>query len=127
MRVERIQIPLKRAAIGQPAKRHLNGGSLAGRWWHNNNIECLLGSCVFIPGTQTSIDKEPYSFVIFQGGPNPMSPSGSAHVSCLSLILKTRWLICLVIWSYDRKASNREMLFFYPRLDRRVLLQKALR
>ena len=39
----RIQIPLyKRAIIGPPVKRHLNGDSLACRWWLD--IECLLGS-----------------------------------------------------------------------------------
>ena len=34
----------KRAIIGATAKRHLNGVSLAGRWWPN--IECWLGSFV---------------------------------------------------------------------------------
>ena len=51
-----IQIPLKRATIVPPAKSlHLNGVSLAGRWWFY--IECWF---------QTSFAKEPYSFVIFQ-------------------------------------------------------------
>ena len=45
----------KRAIIGLPAKCHLNGVSLVGRWWPN--IECWLGS-----------------FMIFQGG-------GSGHLS----------------------------------------------
>ena len=35
----------KWAIIGPPAKRHLNGVSLAGRWWPN--IECWVGSCDF--------------------------------------------------------------------------------
>ena len=34
----------RNAIIGPPAKRHLNGVSLAGRWWPN--IECWLGSFV---------------------------------------------------------------------------------
>ena len=56
--------------------------SLAGRWW--SNIECCLGCFVIFHGIQTSIDKEPYSFVIFQGGVGvgvriPCPPSGSAQ------------------------------------------------
>ena len=35
---------LKWAIIGAPAKRHLNGVSLAGRCWPN--IECLFGTFV---------------------------------------------------------------------------------
>ena len=65
-----------------PAKQHLNGVSLADRWWPN--IECWLGSLVVLQGIQTSIAKKPYIFVIFQGGggggPDPLPPpSGSAH------------------------------------------------
>ena len=36
----------KRVTIGLPAKRHLNGVSLVGRWWPN--IECWLGSFVVL-------------------------------------------------------------------------------
>ena len=36
----------KQAIIGPPAKRHLNGFSLACRWW--TNIECWLGSFVIL-------------------------------------------------------------------------------
>ena len=56
----------KRTFIDPPAKRHLNYVSLADRWWPN--IECCLGSSVIFHGIQTSIDKEPYSFVIFEKG-----------------------------------------------------------
>ena len=28
---------------------------------------------------KTEIAKKPYIFVIFQGGPDPLTPSGSAH------------------------------------------------
>ena len=52
MRGGRIQIPL-----------------LAGYQWPN--IECLLGSFVIFQGIRTSIAKEPYIFVIFQGGGDP--------------------------------------------------------
>ena len=63
------------------AKYHVKGGNHRGaskaqfkwRWCPNN--ECRLGSFVIFQGTRTSIAKEPYSFVIFQGGgPDPLSP-----------------------------------------------------
>ena len=58
---------------GPLAKRHLNGVSLAGRWWPN--MECWIGSFVIFQRIRTSIAKEPYIFVIFQGwGPDPLSP-----------------------------------------------------
>ena len=53
-------------SLGPPAKRHLNGISLACRWWHY--IECWLGSFVAFKGIRTSIAKKPFIFVIFQGG-----------------------------------------------------------
>ena len=65
----------KRAIIGPPAKRHLNGVSLACQWWPN--IECWLGSFMIIQGILTSIAKKPYIFVIFQAGgevPDPLPP-----------------------------------------------------
>ena len=69
----------KRAIIGPPAKRHLNGVWLAGRWWLN--IECWLGSFVVLQGIKTSIAKQPYIFVIFQGSRPPVPPpSESAYV-----------------------------------------------
>ena len=69
-----------------PAKRHLNGASLANRWWPN--IEYWLGSLVIFQGIRTSIaakplfqgdtdpcPSKPYIFVIFQGGGSgPLSP-----------------------------------------------------
>ena len=55
----------KWAIFCPPAKRHLNGVLLAGRWWPN--IECWLGSFVVFQGIRTSIAKKPYIFVIFQG------------------------------------------------------------
>ena len=63
----------KRAIIGPPAKRHLNGVSLACCWWPN--IECRLGSFVIFQGIWTKIAKNPYIVVIFQGGPDPPDPS----------------------------------------------------
>ena len=68
----------KRAIIGPPAKRHLNGVSLAWWWWPN--IECWLCSFVIFLGIRTSFAKKPYIFVIFQVGVRaPCPPSGSAH------------------------------------------------
>ena len=63
--------------FGPQAKRHLNGVSLACRWWPY--IECWLEIFVVFKGIRTSIAKKPYIFVIFQGSPDPLPPSGSAH------------------------------------------------
>ena len=63
---------------GPPAKRHLNGVSLAGQLWPN--IECWFGSFVIFQGILTSIVKKPYIFVIFSEGVKTSCPqSGSAH------------------------------------------------
>ena len=62
----------KRAIKGQPAKRHLNGVSLAGRWWPN--IECWLCSFVILRGSGPVLLRNPIFFVIFQGGPDPLPP-----------------------------------------------------
>ena len=68
----------ERVIIGPPAKRRLNGVSLACRSWPN--IECWLGSFMIFLGIRTSIVKKPYIFAIFQGGGSgPLPPSGSAH------------------------------------------------
>ena len=56
----------KRAIIGPPAKRHLNGVSHACWWWPN--IECWLGGFVVFQGIWTRIAKKPYIFCDFSGG-----------------------------------------------------------
>ena len=38
-------------------------------------------------GIRTSIARTPYTFVIFQGGPDPLPPSGSAHHSAMNILL----------------------------------------
>ena len=38
------------------------------------NIECWLSSFVIFQGTQTSIAKKPYIFVMLQWGREPQSP-----------------------------------------------------
>ena len=77
----------KRAIIGPLAKRHLNGVSLACRCWPN--IECWLGSFVIFQRIRTSIAKNPYILCSFRGGggPDPLSPSGSAHGSSESSLI----------------------------------------
>ena len=67
------------AIIGQPGKRHLNGVTLAGRWWPN--VECWPGSFVIFQGIRTSIANKSYIFVIFQAGSRTLPPSGSVHYS----------------------------------------------
>ena len=62
----------KRATIGPPAKRHLNGVSLACQWW--SNIECWLGSFVIFLGVRISVDKKPYILWFFRWGPVPLPP-----------------------------------------------------
>ena len=52
-----IQYNFKQAIIGTPAKRHLNGFSLACWWWPK--IECWLGSFVIFQVIRTSIAKKP--------------------------------------------------------------------
>ena len=62
----------KRTIIGPPVKRHLNGVSLACRWWPN--IEFWLGSFVIFRGIGTSIAKKPYICAIFMWGYQPPAP-----------------------------------------------------
>ena len=75
---------LFRAIIGPPAKRHLNGVSLAGRWWPN--IECWIGSLVILRGSGPVLLRIPI-FLYFPGGSGPPVPalSGSAHVITKSI------------------------------------------
>ena len=70
----------KWAIISPPAKRHINGVSLAGRWWPNT--ECWLVSFVVLQGIRTNIAKKPYVFVIFQGGggSGPPVPPLDSHM-----------------------------------------------
>ena len=72
---ERIQIPIKlKAGHHRSASETLLkcGVLLEDLQWPN--IECLLGSFLIFLGFRTSIAKKPCSFVIFQGGPDPLSP-----------------------------------------------------
>ena len=87
---------LFRAIIGSPAKRNLNGVSLACQWWPI--IECCGGSFVIFQGIRISLAKKPYIFVIFQGGSGPpVPPSGSAHGE-----VNNFWSLpsCVFIWVF---------------------------
>ena len=96
----------KRAINSPPAKRHLNGVSLVGRWWPN--IECWIGSCDF-KGIRTSIAKEAYALVIFQGSPCPplwisTCNGGAENVVCCSPVcclvtFSVRDDFCLTVWN----------------------------
>ena len=62
----------KRAIIGPQGKHHLNGVSLAYRWWPN--IECWLRSFVVFQGIRTSIATKTYILMIFQRGGGVWTP-----------------------------------------------------
>ena len=77
------QYHYKRAIIDPPAKRHLNGVSMACRYWPK--IECWLGILVIFQAVWTSSTKKPYNFVTFRGGgvgsgpPVPLLDPPMAH------------------------------------------------
>ena len=70
---------------------------IACRWWPN--IECWLGSFVIFQGIWPSIAKKPYLFVIFQGGPDPLSPPLGPHMvlldNALSIIISCAGSYCI--------------------------------
>ena len=60
-----------RAIISLPAKSHL----MAFRWRANDGPTLNPGLVAAIfQGIRTCIARNPYIFVIFQGGPDPLSP-----------------------------------------------------
>ena len=70
----------KRALFGPPAKRYLNGVSLACQFWPK--IESWLGSFTILRGSGPVLLKNPIFLRFSRGGPDPLSPpppSGSAH------------------------------------------------
>ena len=85
----------KRAIIGLPAKRHLNGASLACWWWPN--IKFWLGRFVIFQGTLTRISKK----TLYLRGPDPLSP--------LPLWIRTCCLTERLLMG--RKESNQNNLF----------------
>ena len=70
----------KWANIGPPAKRYLNGVSLAGRWWPIT--ECCLVALWFYRGSRPVLLRDPIFLWFFRGGGGAQThypPSGSAH------------------------------------------------
>ena len=76
----------KRAIICPPAKHHLNGVSLAGRWWPNN--ECWLGSFVIFSGPGPILLGNPI-FCDFSGGGGGSGPLPPPPWICA-------WIVCLM-------------------------------
>ena len=62
----------KRAIIGPPTKRHLNGVSLACRSWPV--IECWLGSFMIFRGSGPVLLRNPIFVVSFRGVQTPCPP-----------------------------------------------------
>ena len=70
----------KRAIIDPPAKRHFNDVLLMGWWWPN--IERWNGYFVILRGSGPVLLRSPIFFKFSRGGgPDPLSPFGSAHVT----------------------------------------------
>ena len=92
----------KRAIIGLPAKRHLNGVSLACRWWPN--IKCWLGSFKIFRGSGPVLLRNPIYFLIFQGGPDPCPP----------LLWIRAWIITtfVIILSWETTDIRRNDKYF---------------
>ena len=105
---------LKWTIIGPPAKGHLNGVSLAGRWWPT--VERWLGSFVIFQRIWTSIAKELHSFVIFKrvGGQDPLStlPFGSVHDWEQKMSLAGERLISIKIHCSQKKPTEVTVDFF---------------
>ena len=82
----------------------LEGGSKS---HYKRVIECCLGSFVIFQGIRSSNAKKPYIFVIFQGGPDPLTPpSGSAHVgNDVNHLFLGNVLIRLDSWFYRQAVE----------------------
>ena len=77
---------LKRTNVGPPAKRHLNGVSLACILWSTLNAG-------FIALRIFENFKKTYIFVIFQGGPDPLSPPLDPR-----MLLNTQLILGRIRW-----------------------------
>ena len=77
----------KRAIIGPPAKRHLNGVSLVGRWWPN--IECCFGSFVVVlQRIRTSFAKKPYCYETLYS-PGWRENGKKVYLMCMTFLIHT--------------------------------------
>ena len=72
--------------MGPPAKRHLNGVSLAYRFWPN--IECWLGSCDFSGGPDYYCSKNTIFLWFSRGPPPPLDPQSTL---CLVKLKAGEW------------------------------------
>ena len=93
----------KWAIISPPAKRHLNGVMLTGRWWHN--IRCWLCSFVIFQGIRTSsAKKKPILFLNFLWGSRPsVSPLDPPMTMIIVLTIVhpipyEKWFHCDIFW-----------------------------
>ena len=106
----------KRAIIDPRAKRHLNGVSLACRWWPN--IECWLGSYVIFRGSRPVLLRNPIFLWIFRGGgPDTLSPPMDPHLidPVFYVFYKNILLIYAFIGSvwWDDKHRKSELMRFF--------------
>ena len=106
----------KRAIIGLPGKRHLNGVLLACQWWPN--IECWLGSFVIFRGSGCVLLKIPiFLWFFFCGGGGGVQTQSLLWISTwdqssLCSVVRCRlnekslekWYPC-VLWCYRKTES----------------------
>ena len=88
--------------IGLPAKRHLNGISLACRLWPS--MEYWIGSFVTFQRIRTSIVRKPYTFVIFGGCPDPLP---------LLWISACHFITFVPVWLYQFSQYLAKVKFAY--------------
>ena len=100
----------KRVIIGTPAKRHINGVSLACQCWPN--IECWLGSFVIFRWSEPVLLKNSIFLWLFRGvrtpcpHPHPLDPGMCGCLSFASLSSSSAmcWSAdsgCSIFWSYS--------------------------
>ena len=96
---------------GGPMKWRFAGGPMIAQHWMP-----AWQLCDF-QGIQTSIAKKTYIFVVFQGGPDPLPPSGSAHDSShiwrpgpLLWIIFPHCLLSMQSWSITRAMYSRRII-----------------
>ena len=68
---------------GPSSARQRNAIYMAFRWRADNGP--TLNAGLILQGICTSIAKKPYSFVSFQGGPDPLSPSSLSSLVAVSV------------------------------------------
>ena len=95
----------KRTIISPPAKRHLNGVSLACRWWLY--IECGLGSVLFLRGSGLVLLRNPIFLWFFRGDLDPRSPPLDPHMSQTYVHdANTTWYILIQLCIILQEITN---------------------